>query len=160
MPFHDDLLRQAVQLVHKVPKNPKQVSLRRAVSAAYYALFHFLISETIANWNRPAARGKLARAFDHRSMKRASNRLLDPHLFPFNGEPSTTVETLRSIAKTFTQLQEKRHIADDDNTTEWTRIEALAEVKLAEQAFVKWKRIRNEPIAQAYLVSLLVKDRD
>ena len=64
------------------------------------------------------------------------------------------------MAKTFVQLQEKRHTADYDNTAFWTRTEALARVKSAEQAFNTWNPIRNEQIAQAYLVSLVVKKRD
>jgi hypothetical protein len=63
------------------------------------------------------------------------------------------------VAKALTQLQEKRHTADYDNTTFWTRTEARAQVKLAERAFITWKSIRNEQIAQAYLVSLVVKHR-
>jgi hypothetical protein len=56
-------------------------------------------------------------------------------------------------------LQDKRHTADYDNTTFWTRIEALAQVKDAEKAFAEWRLIRNERIAQEYLVSFLVKNR-
>jgi hypothetical protein len=73
---------------------------------------------------------------------------------------SGIVAALRTVAKTFVQLQEKRHTADYDNATFWTRTEALAQVKSAEQAFSTWKSIRNEQIAQAYLVSLVVKKRD
>ena len=64
---------------------------------------------------------------------------------------------MRTVAKIFVQLQEKRHTADYDNTTFWTRTEALARVKSAEQAFDIWSPIRSEQIAQAYLVSLVVK---
>jgi len=158
--YHDDLLGQALSLVHKEPRNPKQSSLRRAVSAAYYALFHLLISEAVANWSRVNLRAALGRAFDHNIMKAASNRLQDARQFPFTGEDLTVVAALKAVAKTFAQLQEKRHIADYDNTTFWTRTEALAQVKSAERAFATWKPIRNEQIAQAYLVSLVVKKRD
>ena len=160
MAFHDDLLNQAIQLVHKEPKNPKQASLRRAVSTAYYALFHLLISESVANWNRANLRAALGRAFDHNVMKAASNRLLDTRQFPFAGEDPKVVTALKTVANAFAQLQEKRHTDDYDNTTFWTRTDALTIVKLAEQAFVSWKPIRNEQVAQAYLVSLVVKKRD
>jgi len=159
MAFHDDLLRQAIQLVHKEPKNPKQASLRRAISTAYYALFHLLISEAVANWNRHNLRTSLGRAFDHAPMKGASNRVLNTDTFPFVGEDPMIVAKLRTVAKAFVQLQDKRHIADYDNTTFWTRIESLEQVKSAEKAFAEWKLIRNEQIAQAYLVSFLVKHR-
>ena len=160
MAYHDDLLEQALQLVHKESRNPKQASLRRAVSAAYYALFHLLISEAVANWNRANLRAALGRAFDHSVMKAASNRVKDPRLFPFTGEDPQVVGCLRWVAQIFVQLQQRRHIADYDNTEFWTRTEALGQVESAQKAFVMWKAIRREQIAQAYLVSLIVKKRD
>jgi len=160
MAYHDDLLGQAFRLVHNEPRNPRQASLRRAVSTAYYALFHLLIGEAVANWSRVNLRAALGRAFDHGVMKAASNRIQYKGQFPFAGEDPGAVAALRAVAKTFAQLQEKRHVADYDNTTFWTRTDALAQVKSAEQAFAKWKPIRHEQIAQAYLVSLAVKKRD
>jgi hypothetical protein len=120
MAYHDDLLRQALQLVHKEPRNPKQASLRRAVSTAHYALFHLPISEAVANWNRVNLRAELGRAFDHNIMKAASNRIQDTRQFPFAGEDPGVVAALRAVAKTFVQLQEKRHTADYDNTATLT----------------------------------------
>lgn len=160
MAYHDDLVRQALQLVHKEPRNPKQDSLRRAVSTAYYALFHLLISEAVANWNRVNLRTALSRAFDHSIMRAASKRIQNAQQSASTGNDRGVVADLKAVAKTFVQLQEQRHIADYDNDRFWTRTEALAQVKSAEQAFSAWRPIRNEQIAQAYLVSLIVKKRD
>jgi uncharacterized protein (UPF0332 family) len=159
MAFHDDLLQQARHLIHKESRKPKQASLRRAVSTAYYALFHLLVSESIANWRRPAIRKTLGRAFEHGVMKSASNRILDTSRFPFTGQNPNTVSALRGVAKAFAELQEKRHTADYDNTRFWTKTDALAAVTLAERAFLSWKSIRDERIAQEYLISLLIKSR-
>ena len=52
-------------LVHKNAANPAQADLRRAVSAAYYAVFHLLISETVLNWRLESSRDGLARMFEH-----------------------------------------------------------------------------------------------
>ena len=52
MAFADDLLDLSKQLANLEPENPRQASLRRAVSTAYYALFHLLISEATRNWKR------------------------------------------------------------------------------------------------------------
>ena len=158
MAYHDDLLQQALQLVHQQPSN--QASLRRLVSTAYYGLFHLLIAEAVANWSRVGLRAALGRAFDHGIMKAASNRIQDTRQFPFKEEDAKVVADLISVAKTFAQLQEKRVTADYANTTFWTLTEALAQVKSAEQAFSTWKTIREERIAQEYLVSLLIKRRD
>jgi uncharacterized protein (UPF0332 family) len=160
MAYHDDLLRQALQLIHKEPRNPKQASLRRAVSTAYYAIFHLLINEAVANWKQVSLRAALGRAFDHNIMKAASNRIQDTRQFAFAGENPRLVAALKDVAKTFVQLQEKRHIADYDNTTFWTKTEALAQVKSAERAFETWEPIRSHPTAQAYLVSLIIRRRD
>lgn len=160
MAYHDDLLKQALLLVHNEPKNPKQASLRRSVSTAYYGLFHFLIQETVANWSKLSSRPKLARAFDHKTMKAAANRVCNGREFPFVGENPNVVSSLRMVAQTFVRLQDKRHIADYDNSTSWTRTQAVREVNAAEQAFRIWKSIRNEQIAQDFLVSIFVKHRD
>lgn len=46
--FSDDLLAQAKDLAFKEKKKPRQASLRRAVSSAYYSLFHLLLDEAAA----------------------------------------------------------------------------------------------------------------
>lgn len=51
MGFAEDLLEIAQHLATLYPENPRQASLRRAVSTAYYAIFHLLIFETTLNWN-------------------------------------------------------------------------------------------------------------
>lgn len=68
MPFPQDLLEQARHLANREPKRPKQASLRRAVSTAYYVLFHLLSMETAKNWKRPAERSTVARTLDHTPM--------------------------------------------------------------------------------------------
>ncbi len=157
MEYHDELLQHSVDLCHRDTVNPIQADLRRAVSGSYYALFHLLVSETIANWNRADSRLSLGRAFDHKPMKNASKRLVESS---FVGEAPETVRTLKTVASTFSQLQEKRHTADYDNATFWTLTDALAQVKPAQRAFAAWKGVRDEQISQAYLVSLFVKTRD
>ena len=98
--------------------------------------------------------------FEHHVMAKASNRILNPSLFPFNGEDPAVVRKLKAVGQTFGQLQDKRHIADYDNSTFWTRTEALGEVRKAVLAFSTWNSIKDEKIAQAYLVSLLIKPRN
>jgi hypothetical protein len=155
MAYHDDLLAPALQLVHVSP--PSQLTLRRAVSAAYYAVFHFLISEATSNWSNAALRTALGRAYDHGVMKTASNRILNSMDFPFSGEDPTVVANLRSVARAFSQLQEDRHFADYNLTKDLDPVDALKQVKSAEAIFNTWPSMRRHQIAQAYLVSLLVK---
>jgi hypothetical protein len=155
MAYHNDLLAQALQLI-RVPQ-PSQLTLRRAVSAAYYAVFHYLIAEATSNWSNAPLRTALGRAYDHGTMKTASNRILNPKDFPYAGEDPTVVANLRFVAQTFSQLQEDRHFADYNLTKDLDPVEALTQVKSAEKIFNTWPTIRGEQISQAYLVSLLVK---
>jgi len=165
MAYHDDLLKQARQLVHVSP--PTQASLRRAVSSAYYAAFHFLISEATCNWNNvdlaasdnAKLQAALGRAYDHGVMKTASNSILNLRDFPFTSEKAQVVKDLRFVARTFSQLQEDRHFADYNLTKDLDPTDALDRVKFAEKIFSTWPSVRSEPIAQAYLVSLVVKNR-
>ena len=159
MAYHDELLQQALDLANKNPSIPAQADLRRAVSAAYYALFHLLISETVSHWSLDSSRDGLARMFEHRVMAKASARILDAKMFPFTGEDPAVVRQLRAVAEEFGRLQDERHIADYDNATSWTQLEVLDEVTAAVRAFSAWHSIKNEKIAQDYLVSLLIKSR-
>jgi hypothetical protein len=158
MAFAEDLLKQAFLLLNKESKNPTQASLRRSVSTAYYALFHLLIQEATANWSRADTRDYLARAFEHSTMKQActwaENATYDPAISP------QVVAKLRSVARAFRELQLQRHLADYSNATKWDRIKASAKVNQAKTAFNDWKSIRNEFVAQKYLVSLLNKYKE
>jgi len=101
MAYRDDLLVQALDLVHKDPASHTQADLRRSVSAAYYGLFHLLISETIVHWRLDSSRDGLDKMFEHRVMSKASDRVLDSKLFPFDGEDPAVVQKLRKIAQDY-----------------------------------------------------------
>jgi uncharacterized protein (UPF0332 family) len=162
MPFADDLLEQAQHLANRERKRPRQASLRRAVSTAYYALFHLLISEATLNWKRADQRHLLARFFEHGKMKSASDKQRGDlnTFFRTNPPPGPELDTARHlyrVADTFFQAQQQRHTADYDNRTQWTRTEVLTQIDLVAAAFQSWRAIREEPAAQAYLISLLGK---
>jgi hypothetical protein len=72
--FADDLLNDAHHLAARGGKSPKQSSLRRAVSTAYYALFHLLIADFVLNWKAKEQRARLARMFEHGKMSQATSR--------------------------------------------------------------------------------------
>ena len=85
-----ELLGQATLLATKEPRRPKQASLRRAVSASYYALFHLLVDEAssrlVGGANRASLRTCLSRAFNHGAMKTVAKqfagRAVSPRLDP------------------------------------------------------------------------------
>ena len=69
------------------------------------------------------------------------------------------LKKLKTVAKSFFDLQATRHTADYDNSKNWSVADAIGEVELAESAFAAWDSIRATSIAQDYLVSLLIKPR-
>jgi hypothetical protein len=156
--FAEDLLKQAFLLLNKEPKTPTQASLRRSVSTAYYALFHLLIQDASVNWSRLDTRDYLARAFEHKTMKEASTRAENATYD--SSVPPPVVAKLRSVARAFRELQFQRHLADYSNATKWDRIKASSKVNQSKTAFSDWRVIRNEYVAQRYLVSLLSNYKD
>ena len=160
MAYHDELLQQAKELVHKNPIHPTQADLRRAVSSAYYALFHLLIFEACLNWSNDISRPGLARMFEHGLMKKVSKRVTDAGKMPYAGDDPVIVHKLRSFAGLFVQLQEQRHEADYNIKDAWTLTQSLREMLAANRAFAIWQEIRTEKISQDYLVSLLIRPRD
>ncbi len=160
MAYHDELLQQAKELVHKDLKNPTQADLRRSVSSAYYALFHLLIFEACLNWSNHISRPGLARMFENGVMKKVSKKVTDVGKMPYAGEDPTIVDKLRSFAGLFVQLQEQRHEADYNTKDAWTVTQSLKEVLAANRALATWQEIRAEKISQDFLVALLIRSRD
>jgi uncharacterized protein (UPF0332 family) len=164
MSLHDDLLRQASQLARSEPRRPKQASLRRAVSTAYYALFHLLISEgatVMSPMNDAQLRVIVARAYQHGAMKTVASDVLKGKFSKGYGDLGLSPSPqLRSVARTFYGLQEKRHEADYDIGASFTRDEVLKLVTQSEQAFKDWSDVRGTKEAMVFLQSMLLKGRD
>jgi len=166
MSLQRDLLAQAQHLATKEPKRPKQASLRRGVSTAYYALFHLLTDESsrfLVSGNaagRSDLRQGLRRSFVHTDMKSASKSFA-------GGTPAAVWQTatgsispdIMKVAETFVELQDARHEADYDHTRGWTRQEALDLIRRTEEAFAAWERAKKGRDACSYLVALLAKSR-
>jgi uncharacterized protein (UPF0332 family) len=158
--YAEELLELAQELASLHPDFPHQPSLRRAVSTAYYALFHLLISEATANWQRPELRAALGRVFDHGPMKQAADKKVTELNNYFKtkqpeGSEKTMAIHLRNVADTFGQAQYHRNEADYNTAREWNSTEVLLHIDLIADAFKSWNMIREEPAAQAYLVSML-----
>ena len=63
--------------------------------------------------------------------------------------------TLYNVADVFAQAQYHRNEADYNTTREWELTEVLLHIDGITDAFKSWSVIREEPGAQAYLVSML-----
>jgi uncharacterized protein (UPF0332 family) len=156
----EDLLQLAQELVSFHAPNPRPVDLSRAVSTAYYALFHLLISEATSNWSESSLRDALGRVFEHHKMKSACETRVSELTSYFDGNPPPSREQVVSIhlhwvANTFVQSQQQRNDADYNTSKEWTDTEVLTQIDSVTQAFKSWRIIRGELAAQTLLVSLL-----
>jgi hypothetical protein len=149
LPSPEELLVQARHLATKdSPGTPEQASLRRAVSTAYYALFHLLTQDSaalLAAGDRRLER-LIARAFDHQDMSRACTTFAavgsKPDLIDALYGALSVPPELERIAQAFVALQRARHDADYSTHRGWGSLEALSEVERAEDAFQKWHDIR------------------
>jgi uncharacterized protein (UPF0332 family) len=154
MAYHDELIEHAELLSERnLPDEPKQVDLRRAVSAAYYALFHLLTNEAAQNWRHEGQRSRFARMFDHGRMKTCCSRFLSRKA-PDDPVDWTTIE-LTLVADAFVTLQSERHAADYDNSRAWSRAQVQELVLEARSAMASWIRIRDEAMAQDFLLELM-----
>jgi hypothetical protein len=73
------------------------------------------------------------------------------------GTASAAEQALSAVAIRFIRSQQRRIEADYVTSIQWTRNEALEQIRDVTDAFAAWHQIRNEPIAQAYLVAMLNK---
>lgn len=166
MALHDDLLAQAGHLARVDKKKPKQANLRRAVSAAYYALFHLLIDQSsrffVSGTQREALRHQLARSFDHGHMKKTAQAFAaatpgQNAWRAVTGAPPSAA--LVDVSLAFIALQEARHEADYDLSRTFTRGEVEALVARTADAFADWQTVVASAEAETFLVALLVKGR-
>ncbi len=167
--FTDDLLSQASALLSLDPQKPKQANLRRAVSTAYYALFHYLIEETTqlivgtANGDKQM-RQLVGRTYLHRQMKEVSTAMTlreksqKPLIQPFWRQYTPNMNPkLVNVSTTFADLQEERHRADYDLSRPFTRQEAATAVARVQSALTDWDDLRrnNRDLARFYAFCLL-----
>lgn len=155
-PHH--LLAQAEQLSGGGTGRPRQSDLRRAVSTAYYALFHLLTQSGAAVVHRSAPlRALLARHFEHRDMKNASRGFAEGKLPAILQSITAIPADLSTVAKTFIELQDARHLADYDTSREasFSRQDVEEVLERTRQAFDAWERVRPTPAGELYLLAML-----
>jgi uncharacterized protein (UPF0332 family) len=159
MGLAEDLLNQAHFLSHHERGRPKQATLRRSISSAYYAVFHLLVANAAMSLvpNKPSGLiAKVSRAFQHGEMKQVC---LSFH----NGDSPESVRTLlppkvskdlQFVAATFVALQQLRHKADYDTGLLFTRAQASEAVNRANELFMAWNRIVKTDEARVFLAAL------
>ena len=132
--MHSDLLSQAIKLATIDPKRPKQANLRRAVSSAYYAVFHFLAQHACrlqigSQSGQAGYRHVLARAFTHTVMKQAclsfGGGTLKSSILKGLPDNFSVPKPVLTLATTFVELQSLRNLADYDLTERFSRSDVV-----------------------------------
>jgi hypothetical protein len=161
MALHHDLLEQADHLASREPRRPRQASLRRAVSAAYYAVFHLLAAEGAKRFSPPQRllRAQVARAFAHREMQDVCRQFAAGSLSRATAALLTSPleADLRNVVQAFVELQNDRHAADYDLSANFDRFTVLQTVRTARQAFAAWDVVKNRSNASVFLAALLLQ---
>jgi hypothetical protein len=150
-----DLLDQAEQLANSSARRPRRAELCRAISAAYYAVFHALCrsnADAMAGTgsNRPhKAWLQVYRAVDHGQAKKRCKSAAS------KGFPTQIV----NFADAFVNLQELRHRADYDPEASFKRSQVVNHIGVARSAV---NAIRSAPIRdrRAFAIHILLAYRE
>jgi hypothetical protein len=125
----DDLLKDARDLAAKGAAENRKSCMRRAISTAYYAVFHLLIQDFVKHWEFEDQRARLARMFNHQKMKDAPFRPRD------KSHPTAVEVALLDVITAFGQLQGDRHRADYDVGWNIVQTDVNDAITLAEATF-------------------------
>lgn len=150
----DDLIGTARRLAKASPRRPRQADLKRAVSTAYYAVFHAIArdaADLIAGTgaDRPdKAWLQTYRALEHGFASSACKQVRNL------GFPDGIV----TCARLFVDLQQRRHDADYNPLARISRSEAL---EAADQAELAIQSLRATPRKdrRAFAIQLLLRRR-
>ena len=152
--MHEDLFSQAEILAKLDARKPKQVNLRRAVSSAYYAVFHYLVEQACCiqfgtQHAQAPYRHVLGRAFAHNVMKQACTSFGGGTLkeavikgLPRDANGKYAVSSaIRGLALGFVELQEKRNVADYDRSERFKRSEVLIVIEQAKEQVARFSEL-------------------
>jgi hypothetical protein len=138
----DHLFEQASKLITPQAGRPRQVDVRRAISAAYYAIFHATITGAVDQFvgvtNRDRSRyGLVYRSVNHAWLRDLCKEVQKPTLSnkfkPY--APSTGFgPNITAFAAAVVELQEKRHSADYDVMIRMNRSDAAFAIATARAA--------------------------
>lgn len=159
----EHLLAQAELLIQAPPAGPpRQVDIRRAISAAYYAVFHATISRAADQFVGVTLRnsveyGLVSRSIDHAAIRRLCEDLQKASLPGKYGAylPAGGLDAgIMAFAEIFPDLQQQRHAADYDPLLRFVTADARGVIGTARSAIA---RLDAAPAAhrKAFLFLLL-----
>jgi uncharacterized protein (UPF0332 family) len=158
----DHLLEQAERLISPADGLSREVDRRRAISAAYYAVFHFILTAAADFFagaeNRRSKNYALAyRSIDHRGLRdlclHVQKSTLPPkyrRYLPLNG----FLKNIPAFATAYVELYEKRHEADYDPRARVTVSRTRLAISTARDAISRFQR--SASFRQRAFLSLLL----
>ena len=161
MSYPDKLVAHARHLLGRNRTKPQQVDLRRAVSAAYYAVFHALTQQAAAravgSTAAVAFATAVARSFEHSGMRSAADDMAKQN-------PSAKTRPLldgvalssdiRTICQRFSNLQVLRHRADYDLSSTFNKADAVQAVDDADDTLKRVDQLKRDPAFARCLFAL------
>jgi hypothetical protein len=160
------LFEQANRLIAPQAGRPRQVDVRRAISGAYYAIFHATITGAVDQFvgvtNRDRSRyGLVYRSVSHAWLRDLCREVQKPTLSnkfrpyaPVTGFGSN----IAAVAAAVVELQEKRHSADYDVMIRMNRSDAAFAIATAQAALKRFGKA-SRPRRLAFLSLLLFPPR-
>jgi uncharacterized protein (UPF0332 family) len=162
----DHLFEQADKLITPQTGRPRQVDIRRAISAAYYAIFHATITaaadQFVGMTNRDESRyGLVYRSVDHKWLRELCKEV-QKSTPSSNFRPHTPLggfgADIAAFAEAVVTLQIKRHTADYDVMVRMNRSDAVLAIAEARAALRRFDRA-SLPQRLAFLSLLLFSPR-
>lgn len=140
----EHLFEQAERLI---AGPPRQVDLRRAISSAYYGIFHATLTAAADHFVGTTKRSTteyalVYRSIDHRSLRTLCSQVVKPTLpasfLPY-GPRNAFGPDVRAFAAAVIELQEKRISADYDPLIRIKSSDALLAVSVARSAVARFR---------------------
>jgi uncharacterized protein (UPF0332 family) len=167
IPNPEHLFEQAERLVERPPAGPpRQVDIRRAISAAYYGIFHATLTAAADQFIGVTRRNSslyslVYRSVDHRWFRELCAEAKKPQLpdkYQQYVPPSRFGGNLQAFATAAIELQEKRHSADYDPSVRLKSSDALLAVSAARGALARLNTA-DADAREAFLGLLLFRPR-
>jgi hypothetical protein len=163
----DHLLEQADRLVLSVSTGPpRQVDLRRAISSAYYGLFHAILTaaadEFVGSTKRTTSHYTLVyRSVDHKAVRQLCLEIVrspPSARYGRHAPPGGYGTDLQAFAEAVLDLQERRHAADYDPSIQLTASGVVGAITVARRALECFRRA-GATKRKAFLTLLLFQPR-
>lgn len=175
MAAHDaELLEAARQLLSRKPGQRGKLPvarIRRSISTAYYALFHFILDEAalriVGTGNGLRVRRRLfIRAITHSGMRVALEKIqgqaINPPLAPFFGDADIAPAFARNLAKAFADAHAKRQSADYDLNEPLMENDARRIVARVQRVIDSWRKAQSaedKDFKHALAIVILLKGK-